>query len=110
MAARRAVSESNAFYSHDHGFFLTGPDWTVETLRARRNEPVLLSLDPASVDPAELVRLADALEALASTTIHSVVSGCPPGWPVTDDEVEALTVVVDQRRAPVAARLRALSA
>jgi hypothetical protein len=34
------VSEENAYYSHDHGFYLTGPAWTEASLTAAVDTPV----------------------------------------------------------------------
>ncbi len=40
--------------------------------------------------------------------IEEALSGLPADWPVGVDELESLAVVLDGRRAPVAARLRAM--
>jgi hypothetical protein len=104
------VQEDNAYYSHDHGFYLTGPDWTEASLSAACNTPCPLSIPPAQLDRDELTRLADALEALRPPAIEGELSKLPADWPVSDHEVEVLAEFVDHRRGQVAARLRALVA
>jgi hypothetical protein len=102
------VMEDNAYYSHDHGFYLTGPDWTSGTLAASRDASYFLSISPQHLDPDELVRLAAALEAMSRKDIESELSKLPSNWPVTDDELAAVAGFADDRRRPVAARLRAM--
>jgi hypothetical protein len=104
----RSLDEDNAYYSHDHGFFLTGPDWTVDTLTARQNEPAPVSTTTASFGRQEIERLADSLESLTRDDIDGAMSALPASWPVTDEELAHAATVIDYRRAPVAGRLRAL--
>ena len=66
-----------------------------------------LSIPPDHLEPHELERLADALEALSRRDIDDELSKLPLDWPVTDDELAAVADFVDHRRGPVAARLRA---
>jgi hypothetical protein len=40
--------------------------------------------------------------------IESELSKLPTNWPVTDDELDAVASFADDRRRPVAARLRAM--
>lgn len=102
------VSEENAYYSHDHGHYLTGPEWTPETLHAGRDAPYALSIPPEQLDLGELIRLVAALEELSRQDIERELSKLPREWPVTDDELAAVTDFVDHRRDPVASRLRAM--
>jgi hypothetical protein len=102
------TSADNMYFSHDHGFYLTGPDWTEESLAQRGAENFSLSADPGGLDPKELERLAQALEALPREDIETEVSKLPAVWPVTDEELKAVVDFADGRRAPVAVRLRAL--
>ncbi len=106
----RATDQENAYYSHDHGFFLTGLDWTRESLAARGAEQGPITLDPNQLDPGELHRLADVLEGLDSPDIESAISGLPVSWSVSDEELAAVAHFANMRKAPVAARLRALVA
>jgi hypothetical protein len=103
-----ALDEDNAYYSHDHGYYLGGPGWNIESLRARANEPAPLSIPSVGLDPDELNRLAGALEGMTRAMIEDALSGLPADWPVSVGELESLAVVLDGRRAPVAARLRAM--
>lgn len=104
------LAEDNAYYSHDHGFYLTGPDWTEASLTAGRDVPYMPSIPVDQLDGAELTRLADALEGLTPQDIEGELSKLPGDWPVTDSELDAVADFVDYRRGPVAARLRAVVA
>lgn len=104
------VAEDNAYYSHDHGYYLTGPDWTEASLAAGRDAPYTLSIPPGQLDDAELSRLADALDGLTRQDIGGELSKIPSDWPVTDGELDAVAAFVDHRRGPVAARLRGMVA
>lgn len=104
------VAEDNAYYSHDHGFYLTGPDWTEASHTAGRDVPYALSIPPDQLDQAEMTRLADALDALTRQDIEGELSKLPGNWPVTDSELDAVAEFVDYRRGPVAARLRTVVA
>jgi hypothetical protein len=102
------LSEDNAYYSHDHGFYLTGPEWTPATLTAERDAPYTLSISPNQLDRGELTRLADALDGLSRQDIEKELSKLPGDWPVTDDELSAVAEFAHHRRGLVAARLRAV--
>jgi hypothetical protein len=106
----RATDEDNAYYSHDHGYFLTGPEWTIESLEELRDEQVPLTLETEQLDPGELERLANSLEALPSKAIEAAVSALPASWPVTDEELEAVVEFANVRKSAVAGRLRVLVA
>lgn len=101
------VDQDNAYYSHDHGFYLGGPTWTPETLDAARNVPHALSTPADNLDRDEISRVADALEAITRQEIEATLSNLPGSWPVTDAELDAVAEFADDRRGPVAARLRA---
>ncbi|HEV7805015.1 MAG TPA: hypothetical protein VGO80_04305 [Solirubrobacteraceae bacterium] len=104
------VDEDNAYYSHDHGYYLTGPDWTQSSLAAGGDATYTLSIPPGQLDDGELTRLADALDALTREDIEGELSKLPGSWPVDDSELNAVADFVDHRRGPVAARLRAILA
>ena len=103
-----ATQEDNAYYSHDHGFYLTGPDWTDLSLAAATVNDFSLSLDVAGLDRDELRRLADNLEALTTETIEASVSMIPSTWPVGEGELKAVADFAFARRMAVATRLRGL--
>jgi hypothetical protein len=104
----RATDEDNAYYSHDHGFFLTGMNWTRESLAACGAEQGPITLDPRQLDKKEVGRLAETLEGLGRAEIEDAISGLPASWPVSDEELAAVAQFADLRKAAVAARLRAL--
>jgi hypothetical protein len=101
------VAEDNAYYSHDHGYYLTGPAWTTSTLAAARNTPFALSIPADRLEPDELERLATSLETLSGQEIETELSKLPADWPVTDSELDAVADFAYSRREPVAKRLRA---
>ncbi|MGI8845852.1 MAG: hypothetical protein ACR2HC_06735 [Thermoleophilaceae bacterium] len=101
-----SVEEDNAYYSHDHGFFLTGPDWTIATLGAAHTASFALSEPGDRLDADELERLADALEALTREDIEVELSKLPSEWPVTDEELDAVADFAHSRRGAVTGRLR----
>jgi hypothetical protein len=72
------VSEENAYYSHDHGFYLTGPAWRTSSLAGARHTPFALSALTDRLDGAELERLAAALEAVRRQDIDVELS--PRAW------------------------------
>jgi hypothetical protein len=104
----RATDEDNAYYSHDHGFFLTGLDWTRESLASCGAERGPITLNADQLDPDELGRLAGVLESLTLDEIETAISGLPTSWPVSDEELAAVAQFADMRKAPVAARIRSL--
>lgn len=104
----RCTAEDDAYYSHDHGYFLGGPNWTAESLRAHMDQPWHCPADPGGLDPAEIERLAVALENLTREEIEQYLSKLPAAWPVTDEELNVVADLADVRRASVAARLRQL--
>jgi len=104
-----ATGEDNAYYSHDHGYFLGGPGWTAQSLRAGLVQPAPLSSPAIGLDGNEINRLVQALESLDREAIDSAVSALPAGWPITDDELDVVADFADRRRFSVAARLRRLS-
>lgn len=104
----RATDEDNAYYSHDHGFFLTGLEWTKDSLAACGADQGPITLDSNQLDAAELNRLGDALEALSRADIEDAISGLPTSWPVSDEELAAVAQFADMRKSAAASRLRAL--
>jgi len=102
------TSADNMYYSHDHGFYLAGPDWTEASLAQHVHDEARLLEDDGGLDPGELDRLAGALEGLGREEIEREVSKIPADWPVSDAELAAVVDFADRRRAPVAGRLRAL--
>lgn len=100
--------EGNAYYSHDHGhYFPGGPSWTVDALRAHGTSSSELAVPAGDLDPKEITRLADRLDAVTEAEVCEVMSTLPTGWPITDGELEALVEFLLQRRAGAAGRLRA---
>jgi hypothetical protein len=103
-----ATAEDNAFYSHDHGFYLTGPDWTDLSLAQSADVEFSLPMDREGLDAGELVRLADRLEALSKASIEAEISRLPANWPVGEGELQAVADFADHRKVAVAGRLRGL--
>jgi hypothetical protein len=99
-------------YSHDHGLYLppagqgylsvTGMQGVVDTAHE-------LPDPPAGLSRAALETTADALEAVNSGNLASILNSVPASWPVTDDELAAVGWFLERRAPGVAARLRALA-
>lgn len=106
----RATDQDNAYYSHDHGFFLTGADWTIDSLAERRIEPVPITVEGNRLDRDEVERLAQALQQLDLESIERALSALPAGWPVSDGELEAVAEFANARKTAAADRLRVLVA
>lgn len=99
----------NAYFSHDHGrFFSGGPDWTPDSLAAFGATNRALGFPSAGLDKDEVHRIADALEAITKDEIDAVMSNIPAEWPVSDEELAALSDFLEARKDPVARRLRRL--
>jgi hypothetical protein len=97
------------YFSHDHGhYFPGGPAWTIDGLRAAVATPYQPPGPTSGLDPAELRRLADAIESAGTQEIEGCVAKIPATWPVADEELDAVVEFVVARRGPVAERLRAL--
>lgn len=104
-----SLDQDRAFFSHDHGWFLPpeGPTWSDPELRLRAGEPHELGADRTGLNPTEVVRIADRLEALTRDEILTVVESIPRSWPVTNKELEHVGAFLECRAPLVASRLRA---
>lgn len=98
----------NAYFSHDHGFYLTGPDWTEMSLAQQTATDCSLGFDTTGLDRNELGRLADQLERLSKAQIEGEISRLPAAWPVGEGELQAVADFAEARRKSVAERLRRL--
>ena len=96
------------YHSHDHGhYFPSGPDWTTAALQAHRDVPIQIATSNTGLDPLELRRLANAVEAVSVEDIELCIAKVPAAWPPTDAELDELVAYLTHRRHPVAERLRA---
>lgn len=103
-----STSESYAYYQHDSGHYLWGPDWTIETLQQRLGQANPLPQSAEGLDRPELDRLASALDALAREEILDSLANIEAVWPINQAEIEAVIDFANGRRREVAARLRNL--
>jgi hypothetical protein len=106
-----AETDDRRVFSHDHGWYLpeAGPDWSETTLVSRVDQAHIMSRRADGLDAGELTRIADRLESLTRSEVHTVVAAVPGGWPVTNRELEALGFFLERRAPQVAERLRKLS-
>jgi hypothetical protein len=104
------TGQENRYHSHDHGHYFTPPGaaWTCQTLSAP-DDPCELGHDPTNLDHEELERLASALEALSEEEIWAALENIPEAWPIPDQDLECVARLADERRQPVADRLRSIS-
>lgn len=106
----RVAAKANEYFSHDHGhYFPKGPDWTVEGLEAAKDQPHPSPLAADGLDPVELNRLADRLDALGRGEIAANVEVIPDEWPLGVAEITAVVDFAFHRAATVAARTRILA-
>jgi hypothetical protein len=101
------TAAENRYFSHDHGHYLWGPDWTTQTLAQNRDQAAELAVAAGGLDVDEVERLAAALEGLTQEEIDVTLRTLPREWSVTDDELEAVADLAGYRARAVAARLRA---
>ena len=104
-----APGQENSYYSHDHGhFFPSGPNWTIDSLRA--NSADQPSAYPGSLYVPDVVTaFADKLDRMTALDIAGVLAGIPEDWPVTNEELEEMVLYLDRRRSRVVQRLRSTS-
>jgi hypothetical protein len=105
-----ATAGENAYHSHDHGYYLGGPEWSQASLNAALGAPHELGMARAGLSNAELARLAGELESLSAGQVIQALSGLPLSWPITEDELEAVLEFSMERRQDAADRARNLSA
>jgi HipA-like protein len=104
-----ATADENAYHSHDHGYYLGGPEWSEASLTAALGAPHELGMPGAGLSDVELARLAGELETLSAEQVIQALSGLPLSWPITEDELEAVLEFSMERRQDVADRARSLS-
>jgi hypothetical protein len=100
--------EANSYYSHDHGHYFWGPDWTGDTLDQREDDPSPLGLASQGLDAAEIARLADGLAALSEQDIRDALPNFPEDWPISSEMIDAVVHFATHRREDAAGRLRGL--
>jgi hypothetical protein len=104
-----SLSENQAFYSHDHGWFLppNGPGWNMAQLIGTVDLPNEYGGDTTGIDLGEVSRLATALEAVSRSDLTQICAAIPRSWPVTDADLEHVGAYLEWRAPLVANRLRA---
>ena len=101
-----SASDDKKLFSHDHGFYLPeGPRWTIRSLEERVDDPRRLTSPVNGLDDSELSRLSARLRQLEADALADALRTIPRGWPVTDEELEAVGWFLQRRAAPVADRL-----
>lgn len=102
-------ADDNRLYSHDHGHYFGGPEWTARYLDSTVDQARQAWPNASGLDPDELHRLSERLSAVTTHDIANVLAAIPQQWPVTDEELARLASFLDRRRLAVAERLRVLS-
>lgn len=103
------AASQNAYFSHDHGYYLSGAGhWDETYLDAHKDDDVKLGSDPAGLIQADCETLADQLDDLGIEDVVGVLHGLPEDWPVTEKQLTAVAHFVHHRRGQVAQRLRGL--
>lgn len=103
--------QDGKLFSHDHGWYLPpeGPEWTEDALTAHVDIDRPLGHDTAGLDADELLRLADALDALGRDELVAALSGVPESWPGAED-LESVGFFLERRAPHAACRMRDLHA
>lgn len=103
-----AMDQKEAYYSHDHGWFLppNGPAWDAASLRANVDVPHEFGDDISGLDPAEVKRIAQRLDTITRDELIGVVTNIPANWPVTNEDLEHVGAFLEVRAPVVADRLR----
>jgi hypothetical protein len=99
-----AVSEENAYYSHDHGWYLPpeGPTWDIASLVAAVDQPHELPGVTDGITPDHARQVGAALQRVTRDSILGALAAIPAAWPVSDGELECVGFFFE-RRAPAAA-------
>jgi hypothetical protein len=106
------LDNDHALYSHDHGLYLPPAGrglWTRADLIRQVGEPHELPDPPTELCSEAVKRFALALEAVTRSDLAGILSAIPAGWPVSDQELEALGWFLERRAPEVADRLRGLA-
>jgi hypothetical protein len=86
-------------YSHDHGHFLGGPNWSAASLAGSHNAVLDQSLvHGCNLTAAEIAEAMTRLQGVTPEEISEVVSGVPAEWGITAAERAALVEFLRRRR------------
>lgn len=102
------VNAENAYWSHDHGWYLppTGPTWTEAALSREIAQPHMHSDDGKNLSVDAVKYVSARLRELSKSDLVAALSTIPSTWPVTDSELEAVGHFVLSRATSVADRLK----
>lgn len=103
-----STTASNEYFSHDHGHYLWGPNWTPASLAAQVGTPAVLGETWTGLSGDEIQRLVDRLQGLTREEISAALPNFPSDWPIGTVEVDAVVDLAFERRSDVATRLLAL--
>lgn len=99
------LSADSRTYSHDHGNYFFGPNWTEVTLRQHvETDHWLNAQSSADVDEGAWLAATESLANVTAQQIVDVLGGVPPTWGIADRELEVLGYCLESRLA-VAMRL-----
>jgi hypothetical protein len=102
-----ALAEDNAYYSHDHGWYLPpeGPVWTADSLEAHVDMAHEFGGSGDAITPAIASEVAASLRKVERAALRDVLRTIPRTWPITDDELECVGFFLERRADATAQRL-----
>ena len=95
-----SINDPKLVHSVDHGhFFPGGPNWSIASLAgAQPAEPYQGIIGSLVLTPDEIVTAASKLNDISPEQIAELVNGMPPEWGVPNDEQNAISEFVKNRR------------
>lgn len=113
------TEDDTRLYSHDHGWYLPGPNgtWSSQGLKDKVDQPHSLLDDVYSAPDVELLHAilienphycseyANSLREITADQLAASLTSIPESWPVSDHELADLGWFLYRRAAPVAQRL-----
>jgi hypothetical protein len=106
------LDDDRRLYSHDHGLYFPPTNqglWTRADLIALVDEPHELPDPPTDLSAEAAKAIALALESVTRSDLAKILRAVPAGWPVTDQDLEALGWFLERRAPEVASRVRGLA-
>lgn len=91
-------------YSHDHGHFLGGPNWTIADLEGLPPpEPLDEIVSTLGLSAREISEAAAFLSAATDKVLEDAVAKMPATWNVTEEEAKtAIKIIGDRRNSMIA--------
>lgn len=103
-------SDDRSIWSFDHGWWLSGPDWSGDLLSGLVDRPWEWEGSLTGMSGEQFIELAERVELLTPDELLGAVAAVPLAWDVPDWELETVAWLLYNRKIGVARRLRVSSA